>query len=90
MQRIFQQHVRGGDLVDDRKVRFLAPEFGEPADHDSLVLVFLAHGNRSSCLVVRASSKPLDDARAKDLRIAWARHTPLLAMELAAGCATRA
>jgi hypothetical protein len=24
------------------------------------------------------------------LRIAWARHTPLLAMELAAGCATRA
>ena len=48
VQRIFQEHVRGGDLIDDREIQVLAPEFGEPAAHHGLVVVLLAHGNGSS------------------------------------------
>ena len=48
VQRIFQQHVGRGDLVDDREIDVLAPEFGEPAADDGLVVFFLAHWNGSS------------------------------------------
>jgi len=51
VQRIFQQHVRGGDLVNDREIDVLAPEFGEPAADHGLVIVLLAHGNGSSRLI---------------------------------------
>ena len=44
----FKQHVRRGDLVDDREIHVLAPEFGEPSAHHGLVVVLLAHGNGSS------------------------------------------
>jgi hypothetical protein len=43
MQRIFEQHVGGGDLVDDTKIDGLAPEFREPTTNDGLVIILLAH-----------------------------------------------
>jgi hypothetical protein len=52
MQRVSEQHVRRGDLVDDRKIDILAPELREPAADDDLVVFFLAHWNGSfvNCL----------------------------------------
>src|SRR5262249_37754082 len=43
VQRVFQQHVRRGDLVDDGEIDGLAPEFGEPAADNGLVVFYLAH-----------------------------------------------
>jgi hypothetical protein len=43
VQRILQQHVRRRELVDNRKVAGLAPELGEPAADDGLVVVFYRH-----------------------------------------------
>ena len=43
MQRVFQQHVRRGDLIDDRQIDVLAPEVGEPAADDGLVVFLFAH-----------------------------------------------
>ena len=43
MQRIFEQHVGSGDLVDDTKIDGLAPEFGEPTTNDGLVIILFAH-----------------------------------------------
>src|SRR5262245_28809612 len=48
VQRISEQHVRGGDLVDDRKIDVLAPEFAEPSDNNRLVGIFFAHQSNSS------------------------------------------
>jgi hypothetical protein len=47
MQRVFEQHVRRGDLVDNAEIDGLAPEFGKPAAYDSLVIFFFAHWNGS-------------------------------------------
>jgi hypothetical protein len=44
VQRIFEQHVRRGDFVDDSELDTLALEFGEPSSDDGLVVLFLAHG----------------------------------------------
>jgi hypothetical protein len=41
VQRVLEQHVHRGDLVDDRKIDILAPELGD----DRLVILFLAHWN---------------------------------------------
>src|SRR6516164_9222214 len=51
MQRIFEQHVRRGDLVDDSEIDALAPEFRKPAADNGLVIFFLAHWNGSSLFV---------------------------------------
>jgi hypothetical protein len=48
MQRVFEQHVRCGDLVDNPEIDALAPEFGKPAADNDLVIFFLAHWNGSS------------------------------------------
>src|SRR5262245_55808311 len=47
MQRIFEQHVGGRDLVDGAKVDGLAPKFREPTADNRLVILFLAHCKRS-------------------------------------------
>src|SRR5262249_42710388 len=39
VQRVLEPDVRCGDLVDDSRVEVLAPEFGEPAPDDGLVLL---------------------------------------------------
>src|ERR1700756_320799 len=39
MQRIFEQHVGGGDLIDDTEIDGLAPELGEPTTNDGLVII---------------------------------------------------
>src|SRR4029077_7937101 len=51
MQRIFEQHVRRGDLVDNSEIGAFAPEFGAPTADNGLVIFFLAHCDGSSCLV---------------------------------------
>jgi len=43
VQRVFEQHIRRRNLVDDREIDLLAPELGEPAADNGLVIVFLAH-----------------------------------------------
>jgi hypothetical protein len=37
MQRVFEQHVRRGDLVDNSEIEPLAPEFGKPAADNALL-----------------------------------------------------
>jgi hypothetical protein len=48
MQRVFEQHVRRSDLLDNSQIDALAPEFGKPATDNGLVIFFLAHWNGSS------------------------------------------
>jgi hypothetical protein len=43
VQRILQQHVGSGELVDDCEVAGLAPETGEPAADDFFVGLFFGH-----------------------------------------------
>src|SRR6185295_1008133 len=49
-QRVFQQHVRRGDLVDHGQVEDFAPEIAEPAADDGLVVILQAHGGASRLL----------------------------------------
>jgi len=62
VQRVLQQHVRCGDLVDDREIGVPAPELGEPAADDGLVVRFRAHRDGSFCSDHRNRSM----TRAKD------------------------
>src|SRR6185437_13621404 len=39
VQRVLEPDVRGGELVDDARVKVLAPELREPPAHDGLVLL---------------------------------------------------
>src|SRR5690349_2703919 len=48
VQRVFEQHVRRGKLVDNRKIDVLAPELSKPAADDGFVIMFLAHWYGSS------------------------------------------
>jgi hypothetical protein len=41
VQGILQEHVGRRDLIDDRKIDVLAPEFGEPTHDDGLVVCLL-------------------------------------------------
>jgi hypothetical protein len=43
MQRILQEHVGSGELVDNAEIAGFAPEFCEPAAHDSLVFLYFGH-----------------------------------------------
>jgi len=43
VQRIFEQHVGRGNLVDDREIDVLTPEVGKPAADDGLIVCFLAY-----------------------------------------------
>src|ERR1700730_3743357 len=43
VERILQQHVGRCEFVDYFEIAVLAPEFGEPATDDSLVVDFLTH-----------------------------------------------
>src|SRR5258705_38172 len=43
VQRVLQEHVRSGELIDNAEVARLAPEIGEPAAHDCLVVLFFGH-----------------------------------------------
>ena len=43
VQRVVQQHVGCGDFVDDAEIAGLAPEIGEPAADDGLVVLFDGH-----------------------------------------------
>jgi hypothetical protein len=45
MERVLQEHVRCGKLVDDREIADLAPEMREPPADDRLVVFFFAHSN---------------------------------------------
>jgi AraC family transcriptional regulator of adaptative response/methylated-DNA-[protein]-cysteine methyltransferase len=45
VQRVFEQHIRRGDFIDDAEIAGLAPEVGEPAADDRLVVVLQAHKN---------------------------------------------
>jgi hypothetical protein len=47
MQRVFQQHVGCGDLIDHVQVAGLAPEVGEPTADDCLVVILQAHASAS-------------------------------------------
>ena len=47
MQRVFEQHVRCGDFVDDIEIAGLPPEFREPAADDGFVALFRRHFNIS-------------------------------------------
>src|SRR6266436_146355 len=49
VERVLQQHVRRGDVVDDGQITLLTPEFGEPADDGGLVVFFFAHVSSSRC-----------------------------------------
>jgi hypothetical protein len=75
MQRIFEQHVRCGNLVDHGEIDLLAPEVGKPAADNGLVVAFLAHRNVPS---------DLDDQRFrpvisnKEIRAPRACQTPFL------------
>jgi hypothetical protein len=44
VQRVLQQHVRSGELIDDIGVESLAPETVEPAADDCFVVIFFGHG----------------------------------------------
>src|SRR5262249_33510113 len=79
MQRVFEQHVRRGNLVDDGKIDILAPELGKPAADNGLVSLFLAHWNASSSSVARGSSASIDDP-SEDLRLRRSGQTPVLAL----------
>jgi hypothetical protein len=80
LQRLLEQHVRRGDLVDDRKIDILAPELGKPAGDDRLVIFFLAHWN-PPLDVSHETSRGLDD-RSEGLRLRRPCRTPVLALEL--------
>jgi hypothetical protein len=43
MQGVLQNHIRRGKLIDDIEVAGLAPEIGEPAAYDCLVVLFFGH-----------------------------------------------
>src|ERR1700735_3119109 len=43
VERILQQHVRCGDVVDDSEVALLAPKVGEPSADYVLVVFLFAH-----------------------------------------------
>jgi hypothetical protein len=43
MQRVLEQHVGAGDLVDDGEIDFFSPKVREPAHDDGLVRFFSAH-----------------------------------------------
>ncbi|KSV81726.1 hypothetical protein N183_14535 [Sinorhizobium sp. Sb3] len=45
VQGILQEHIGRRDLIDNSKIDVLAPEFGEPANDDGLVVFFFTHGN---------------------------------------------
>jgi hypothetical protein len=49
MQRILQEHVGCGELLDHLGVPGIAPEFREPAADQRLVFLFLGHGKIPSC-----------------------------------------
>jgi hypothetical protein len=78
VQRVLEQHVRRSDLVDNRKIDLLAPEFGKPAGDDGLVIFVLAHFDVLDCF--GGSSKPLDDL-SEGLRLRRSDQTPVLALE---------
>jgi hypothetical protein len=43
VQRILQEHVRRGELIDDAEIAGLSPELGEPPANDGLVILCFAH-----------------------------------------------
>jgi hypothetical protein len=43
MQRILQQHVGSGELVDDAEITFFAPKLREPTAYDGFVFFFFGH-----------------------------------------------
>jgi hypothetical protein len=43
MQRIFEQHVRGGEFIDDLGIPGISPEPLEPSADNSLVVLFARH-----------------------------------------------
>src|SRR6266851_4371662 len=45
VQRVLQKHVRSGKFIDNAEVARLAPEVGEPAAYDCLVILLFGHGN---------------------------------------------
>jgi hypothetical protein len=45
MQRILQEHVGSGKLIDNIGIVGLTPEVGKPATDDCLVVGFFAHTN---------------------------------------------
>jgi hypothetical protein len=49
VERILQQHVRGRDLINHRKIYLLTPELREPAADHGLVVFFFAHLDASFC-----------------------------------------
>jgi hypothetical protein len=49
VQRILEQHVRGGELVNDLWVPRISPEPLEPASNEGLVFLFTCHPCLSRC-----------------------------------------
>src|SRR4030081_3357885 len=43
MQRVPQEHIGRSEFIDNSEVAGLTPEIGEPATHDSLVVIFSGH-----------------------------------------------
>jgi hypothetical protein len=43
VERILQEHVGRGDLVDNGKITGLAPKFIEPTANNGLVCIFVRH-----------------------------------------------
>src|SRR5208337_750981 len=55
VQRVSQQHVRCGDLIDHAKVAGFVPEVGEPAADDRLVVILQAHASAFQLWLRRSS-----------------------------------
>jgi len=57
VQRILQEHVGRGELIDDAEIAGLAPELGEPPTDNSLAVFCFAHLDTLSCLCREATDR---------------------------------
>ena len=55
MQRVFQQHVRRGNVVDHTQMADLAPKVSEPTADNGLVVILHAHGSASGFVASRVT-----------------------------------
>src|SRR5262249_40085220 len=66
VQRILQQHVGCGELVDRLGIQGIPPELGDPAPDDGLVFLFLGHWKIPPAFLSRApcAREPVYDGNA--------------------------
>jgi hypothetical protein len=84
VQRVLQEDVGGGELVDDPGVPGIAPELREPSAHDGLVVLFFRHDQLLRLPRCRSmacgAAHPLDLQR--DVGFEAVGETPFIASKL--------